>query len=206
VALKFYAGLVESVMEMQQPATAKQGEARRSRRAGGSPWPKGVSGNPFGIVAYRERAAGMLAAFIADFTIDHGREPSVAETAVLKTAAGFMARADTARNPDAATKLANSATRLRASLRKRADAPRNEPTLAEILAARRDAEAKDVPEDRMATPKGRMKTKAPTGFLMALRRYPKKPHLTSILRRATHEARYHPFVSIVRCGHLRRYV
>jgi hypothetical protein len=108
---------------------------------------KGTSGNPNGRPVIRARANELFAEMVVDF------DGLSAVDRVLLQQAGLLlarseARVNSRRDADSSIRMSSEARRILSSLRKRADAPRDEPTLAEILAARRDAEAK---EDRMAT-------------------------------------------------------
>jgi hypothetical protein len=92
-----------------------------------------------------KRVAVLSEAMAADFggvamlsAVDH---------AMLEQACRLMVRAERTKDADAAVRLSSEARRGLAALRRhRETVPRDEPTLAEVLAARRDAEPNGAAE------------------------------------------------------------
>jgi hypothetical protein len=107
---------------------------------------KGTSGNPAGRPALRLRAKELFAEMVGDFD-----GLSAVDRVLLQQAALLLARSEarvnSRRDADSSIRMSSEARRILSSLRKRADAPRDEPVVSQVLAARYGAaQAKDAPE------------------------------------------------------------
>jgi hypothetical protein len=118
-----------AVMEVATP----EQQAVKPRRGPG--FRKGVSGNPKGRRALTERAAELYATMAPDFG-----ELSATDRVLLNQAALLLARSERVhrvRDIDVGVRMSGEARRLLQVLRRHhASAPRDEPTLSEVLRAR----------------------------------------------------------------------
>jgi hypothetical protein len=111
----------------QPPAPSAQNQEQHRRRAGGRPWPKGVSGNPSGL-RVSKRATALFESMAADFG---GADAlSAIDRAMLWQACRLMVRGDRTQDADIAIRLSNASARLLTSVRngkrpKRADESNN---------------------------------------------------------------------------------
>ena len=121
----------------QPPATDEQSDVQRRRRAGGRPWPPGVSGNPSGSKV-NKRAAALFEAMAADF--GGPDELSAIDKAMLEQASRLLVRSERTQDADIAIRLSNAAARLLASFRNGKRVLRKSgPSLADLLREDREA-------------------------------------------------------------------
>jgi hypothetical protein len=108
-------------------------EQQRSKRQRGAGFPKGVSGNPKGRAAIRERADDLFGIMSADFA-----PLSAVDEVLLRQACLLLARSQRVhrlRDVDAGIRLSSEARRILAGLRKSATRRESEtPSLAAYLA------------------------------------------------------------------------
>jgi hypothetical protein len=110
------------------------GPEQPSKHGHGPGFPKGTSGNPHGRASIRIRAGELFNVMAPDFA-----GMSRVDEVLLKQACMLIARSERvhrARDIDASVRQSGEARRLLATLRRHAPAPRDEPVLSQVLAAR----------------------------------------------------------------------
>jgi hypothetical protein len=121
-------------MEATAP-TAVLAQSSKRGHGDGRPFPKGVSGNPHGSGSVRTRAAELY----AEMAVDFGTLTAV-DRVLLRRASLLLARSErirSARDADVSLRMSSEARRTLMTLRRHhAAAPRDEPVLSQVLAAR----------------------------------------------------------------------